>query len=221
MTTRVAPRHRWLRDASAAGALCSLLTVLVPVGHAQSLGDVARRGAERRVQGAAGRAYTNTDLPPSDAPEPAAEPATEPALTSSPALQPAQRSVEANAEAVTRAGAAAPDTPSRGEEAEPANAPGVEPVIVQAREKRDERYWRAKALDLRGRLAAATANVAAKRARLREIAAGPRTAATVREREVIAASLDRLERDARSHDGELTRFLARARIAEVPGEWIR
>ena len=214
MTTRVAPRHRWLRDASAAGALCSLLTVLVPAAHAQSLGDVARRGAERRVQGAAGRAYTNTDLPPSDAPEPAAEPA----LTSSPALQPAPGSVEANAEAVTRAGAAAP---ARGEEAEPANAPGVEPVIVQAREKRDERYWRAKALDLRGRLAAATANVAAKRARLREIAAGPRTAATVREREVIAASLDRLERDARSHDGELTRFLARARIAEVPGEWIR
>ncbi len=212
MTTRVVPRYRWLRDASATGALCALLTVLAPVARAQSLGDVARRGAERQVQGEAGRAYTNTDLPPSDAPEPAAEP--------TPTPSPAPDSVEANAEAVTRAGAAAPDAPAPGDEAEPANAGGVEPVIVQGREKRDERYWRGKARDLRGRLAAATANVTARRSRLREIAAGPRTPATVREREVIAASLDRLERDVRSHDGELTRFLERARVAKVPAEWI-
>ena len=193
MTTR----HRWRRDASAAGGLLFLLTALVQVAPAQSLGDVARREAERRAQVTAWRAYTNADLASVDAPAPVP------------------------VDAVTRSGAATPDTPVPGEETEPANNSGIEPIVVQALEKRDERYWRATARDLRERLAAVIANVAAKNARLREIDAGPRTPTTAREREVIAGTVDRLQRDARFHNEDLTRFLTRARTAKVPEEWIR
>lgn len=201
MTTR----HRWRRRALAAGALFSLLTATVPAAPAQSLGEVARREAERRAQVKAGRAYTNADLAPGDASEPA----------------PAPSPVPGPVETVTKAGTAAPATPAPGEEAEPANDPGVEPIIVKAREKRDERYWRATTQDLRRRLAKVTADAAVRSARIREIDEGPRTPTTVREREVIAASLNRLVRDARAHSEELTRFLARARIAKIPEEWIR
>ena len=195
------PRHWWLRDASAAGALLFLLTVHVQVAPAQSLGDVARREAERRTQVTAGRVYTNADLAPVDASAP------------SPAPVPV--------EAATGSGAAAPATPAPGDEAEPPNNGGIEPVIVKAREKRDERYWRALSGDVRGRVAKATADVAAQQARIAEIDAGPQTPTTVREREIISATVTHLQRDARFLSEELTRLLTRAQIAKVPEEWTR
>ena len=163
------------------------------VAPAQSLGDYARREAERRTQFTAGRVYTNTDLAPVDAPAP------------SPAPVPV--------EAATGSGAAAPATPAPGEEVQPPNNGGIEPVIVKAREKRDEQYWRTLVRDLRGRVTGVNANITARETRLAEIDAGPQTPTTVREREIISATVTGPERDAR--------FLTRARIAAVPEEWIR
>jgi len=177
------------------------LTAAVQIAAAQSLGDVARREAERRKQAASGRVYTNGDLAPVDPPAPSAAPIP--------------------VEAATGSGGDTPNTPAPTQEAQPANNGGGEPVIVKGREKRDEQYWRALARDVRGRLAKATADVAARDARLAEIDAGPQTPTTVREREVISATLSRLQRDARSHSEELTRFMTRAQLAKVPEDWIR
>lgn len=193
--------HGRLCDGAAVGALLFLMTVHVQVAPAQSLGDVAQREADRRTQGSAGRVYTNADLGPDEA------------SATSPAPVPVA--------AVTVSGAAAPDTPAPGEKAQPPKKGGLEPVIVKGREKRDEQYWRALSGTLRGRLAKVNAAVAASGARLTEIDAGPQTPTTIREREVITATLSRLQRDARSHSEELTRFLTRAQRANVLEDWTR
>ena len=195
---------RWsLRDGAAAGALLALLWVHVQVASAQSLAEVARREAERRTPVAAGREYTNADLAPDVAA--AALPAP---LPVEPAAGP---------------GASTPSTPAApaapGEEAEPADNPGVESIIVEAQEKRDEQYWRARAKDLRRRLAKTTDGIATEQARLSQIGAAPQTPTTVREREVIAATLSRLQRDAGSLREEFTRFITQAAAAAVPAAW--
>jgi hypothetical protein len=167
------------------------------IAAAQSLGDVAQRETERRAQTTSGRVYTNADLAPVDA--------------STPSPVPMAAEVPPGP---------APDTPPA-PAAQPTDNPGIEPVIVKPREKRDEQYWRRLARDLRGRVAKGNANIAAQEARLAEIDAGPQTPTAVREREVIAATLSRLQLDARSHSEELTRFLTRAQIANAPEEWTR
>lgn len=93
--------------------------------------------------------------------------------------------------------------------------------MVKAREKRDEQYWRKLIKDLRARADRANANAAAQEARLAEIDGGPQTPASVREREVVAETLSRAQRDARSLSDELTRFLTRAQMDKVPAEWIQ
>ena len=51
-----------------------------------------------------------------------------------------------------------------------------------------------------------------------EIDGGPQTPATQRDREIVAATLSRAQRDARSLNDELTRTLTRAQNAKVPDE---
>jgi hypothetical protein len=183
---------------SLAVAALLLVSADLPLGSAQSLGDVAQREAERRKQAASGRVYTNGDLVPVDesAPPPAPVP-------------------------TAAAPAPSPGEPASKPAAKPTDNPGVEPVLVAGREKRDEQYWRKLARDLRAREAKANADVAAQEARIAEIDAGPQTPTTVREREVISATLSRFQRDARSHSEELTRFLTRAQMAKISEEWIR
>ena len=171
------------------------------VASAQSLGDVARREAERRKQTPAGRVYTNTDLAPVDVPAP------------SPAPVPV--------EAATGIGTPTPDTPAPGQEAQPEHDPGIEPIIVKASVKRDEQYWRSLARDLKARMAKVNANVATQEARLAGIDAGPQTPTAVREREVVSATLTRLQKDALATREGLTWLTTRAQLAKVPEEWIR
>jgi hypothetical protein len=181
-------------------ATVGLLAGDVTPGSAQSLGDVARREAERRQQVTPGKAYTDGDLAPVDAAAP-------------PPHAPIQQSPASGGET--------PDAQPPSSQAAPGNNPGKEPVIAKGREKRDEQYWRKLMPELRGRVAKANTEVAAQEARLAEIDGGEQTAARLREREVVTESLSRAQRDARSLTEELTRFLTRAQMAKVPDEWIR
>jgi hypothetical protein len=114
------------------------------------------------------------------------------------------------------------ETPARAQAREKAPAqPGAPGTVVEGREKRDEQYWRNRARNTRGRLARAIADVEAARARLEAIDAGPATPTAAREREVIAASLPRLEASVGSLRTEVEQFEARARIENVPPDWTR
>ena len=120
---------------------------------AQSLGDVARREAERRQQVTSGKVYTNGDLAPVD---PASTP-------------PPQAPVE-------RVGATGGESPARSSQP-PGSSTGKEPGQgvhhVKGREKRDEHYWRTLIRGLRARVEKAKGEVAAQEARLAEIDGGP------------------------------------------------
>lgn len=186
--------------------LSAAATVIVLVGYAtsaspQSLGDVARQEAERREQVTSGKVYTNGDLAPVDT-------ASTPTPQTSAAPLPPSAGEPADSQ---RAASQAP----------PGNNPGKEPVMVKAREKRDEQYWRNLMKDLRARIARANANVAAQEARLAEIDGGEQTPTRARERQDVTESLTRAQSAARSLTEELTRFTTRAQMEKVPAEWIR
>ena len=193
--------HLLSRAALSCAVLGILVTISVPITGAQSLGDVARREAERRKQVTSGRVYTDDDLASQGAS----------ALPESP--KPIDGSLESTEKTET--------LPPASQAQASANPSGTEPVIVKGREKRDEQYWRALARDLRGRAARAASDLAAREARIAEIDGSPQTPTLTRERELLAAGLPRLQRDARSLTEELTRFLTRAQMANVPDDWIR
>ena len=188
------------RDGAVAGALFVLLAVHVQVAYAQSVADVARRETERRRQAPAGRVYTNADLAPDAASRPS------PAPVAAEAIQP---------------GAPAPGTPAADDEAERlAKQPGAS-ITAEAPTELDEPYWRSRAADLRERLAKVTAGIAAAEARLSQIDAAPQTPTAIREREVVATTHSRLERDAGALSEGLARFRTQAVAAGVPAAWTR
>jgi hypothetical protein len=216
-------RHRCVRAGAAAAGLLFLLTP--QVAPAQSLGDVAARAVERRAQVATGRVYTDADLAPAEAQAPAL-----------PAEAGAGAAVGADVEAGVGADFGAdvvantePGASTSGTSGTPASSDGTSTadgpstgtgaVIVQAKKQQDEQYWRTRARRLRDQLARAAARVATAEARLSEINAAPRTAAATRQRETLAETHRRLQEDARSLSDTLARFLAQARVAQVPEEW--
>jgi hypothetical protein len=191
---------------SSRSALSAVVAAVLFAGHAtsgsaQSLADVARREAERRQQVPSGKVYTDGDLAPVDAATPSPQ-------------APAPQSAASGAETTT-------DPQPSASEAPPGNNPGKEPVMVKAREKRDEQYWRKLVRDLTARIGKANADVAAQEARLAEIDGGEQTPTRLSEREAVTESLNRSQRDARSLSEQLTRFRTRAQIEKVPAEWIQ
>jgi hypothetical protein len=188
------------RPGAALAAAVVLLTGYATSASAQSLGDVARREAERRQQVTSGKVYTNEDLG-------AVDEATPP---------PPQTSLESP----STSGGRPSNTPAAAAPAAEA-APGKEQTVIKGREKRDEQYWRGLMRDLRGRLDKANANLAAQEARLAEIDAGEQTPVRMREREIVTESLTRAQRDVRYLTEEVTRFVTRAQMAKVPPEWIQ
>jgi hypothetical protein len=94
-------------------------------------------------------------------------------------------------------------------------------TTAPAREKRDEPYWRARAKDVRERLAKATADLEAAQAGLSALDSGPKTPATARERAVVAATVQRLQSELRSHQLEVTKMQMHAEMKKVPPEWIQ
>jgi hypothetical protein len=179
------------RTGALAGTTLFLLTGQMHVASAQSLGDVARRTVGRQPSVMQSRVYRNADLAPDApvAPAPsvvAAEPGTSTPMT--------------------------PSTPAT----EAATAPtGLTSVIVNAPKKNNAPYWRAKMQNFARRLARTTAGVATAEARLDQIDAAPSTPSSMREREVVAATLSRLQREARALDSELAIVMTKVEPSEV------
>jgi hypothetical protein len=194
--------HSGPRPALFAAVTVILLTAHATSSTAQSLGDVARRETDRRKQVTPGKVYTDSDVPAGEG---------------SAALQPA---TPAEPVAQAPAGSTTSEKPAR-TEPPTSDHPGIEPVIVKAREKRDEQYWRTQARELRSRAAKAESDLAAREARISELDGSPQTPTSIRERATLAARLPRLQQDARALSEELTRFLTRAQMANVPEDWIR
>jgi hypothetical protein len=112
-------------------------------------------------------------------------------------------------------GTSTPMTPST-PATEAATAPtGLTSVIVNAPKKNNAPYWRAKMQNFARRLARTTAGVATAEARLDQIDAAPSTPSSMREREVVAATLSRLQREARALDSELAIVMTKVEPSEV------
>lgn len=165
----------------------------------QSLGEVARREAERRKQVPSGRVYTNGDLAPAD-----------PAQTVPAPAAPAQPSAET-----------AKPAGSQTEVAAAAEGGGDKPAAQQPPSRRSEQYWRDRAKGLRGRLAQLEADAAAAERRLNEIDAGAQTPETAREREVLATAVARLQSSRGYLRDEVARFEKLAELNKIPADWIR
>lgn len=168
----------------------------------QSLGDVARRESDRRreVATAPGRVYTNQDLT-------AIEPPTEGPRQAVPTTP------------------TAPETASALAEAEAANTPEpqptTEPNTQLTRERREEGYWRARAKEVRARLAKASADLESTQSSLSALDNGPKTPAAARERAVVAAAMQRLQSDVRSRQLEEANLRTQAEINKIPAAWLQ
>jgi hypothetical protein len=185
-------------------ALVAGIAWLTAGPSAQGLGEVARKEAARRQQVAAGKKYTNEDLPASD-------------------------TATASA-AVPVAPAAPPETaPGAGEKADkPAPAEGAagtgEPAITPPREKRDEKYWRDRSAVLRVKLNEGQEKVKALQQRLAQLDDALKRGAGsshTQEREVTQQALTEAQENHAHIKAEWTRMEDRAKGANVPAEWLR
>ena len=200
-----------LSKASRRILLATAVTLLgiVSTAHPQSLGDVARREAERRKDASRtpGRVYTNGDLGPV---EPPASTPLQPPPTDS--AGPAEEPKEVRAEAGT-----GPTVMEEDPETHKVNIRTTAPP----REKRDEQYWRARAKDMRDRLAKATADLTAAQSSLAALDSGPKTPATARERSVVSAAVERLQSEVRYRQQDVTKMQMHAEMNKVPSAWIQ
>lgn len=170
----------------------------------QSLGDVARGESDRRREAAnaPGRVYTNEDLAAIELPR-------EEPRQAVPALPPAQENDSAPA-------AASPGAASTTEQGQTEDT-----TTGSTRNRRGEEYWRARAKEVRERLAKASADLESTRASLSALDNGPKTPAVARERAVVAAAVQRLQSDVRSRQLEETKLRTQAEINKIPAEWIQ
>ena len=185
-------------------AVCIALVLVAGVADAQSLGDVARREAERRGEAApAGKVYTNGTLKP----DPTA---------------PAAPTVATDAE---KAGGKDPkvlaaETPTA-EAGTPSTAPvadsgaATEKVAVEEPFWRVESYWRTQADALRAKLSRRNADVLALRQRL--------TALPPEDNEfrVTEGALKSAIGSLEAANDEWRRLEELVRIRKVPDAWIR
>ena len=201
-------RRRWVALVATVGLI--LLGSTAVVAHPQSLGDVARREAERRKDAARtpGRVYTNEDLGPA---EPPASTPLQPAPTDSAA--PAEEPKEVTADAASTGPTVMEEDP----ETHKVNIRTTAP----RREKRDEPYWRSRAKDVRDRLAKATADLTAAQSSLAALDSGPKTPATARERSVVSAAVERLQSEVRYRQQDVTKMQMAAEMNKVPSAWIQ
>jgi len=178
--------------------------------YSQSLGEVARREADRRKDASRtpGRVYTNEDLGPV---EPPASTPLQPAPTDS--AGPAEEPKEVTAEAASTGPTVMEEDP----ETHKVNIRTTAPP----REKRDEQYWRARAKDMRDRLAKATADLTAAQSSLAALDSGPKTPATARERSVVSAAVERLQSEVRYRQQDVTKMQMHAEMNKVPSAWIQ
>jgi hypothetical protein len=201
---------RWNYRALVATVGLILLGSAEVVAHPQSLGDVARREAERRKDASRtpGRVYTNEDLAAVEPPIAAPPQPTQPDPAS-----PAQEPTDVTAEDANQGPTVMEEDP----ETHKVNIRTTAP----RREKRDEPYWRARAKDTRDRLAKATADLAAAQSSLAALDSGPKTQATARERSVVSAAVERLQSEVRYRQQDVTKMQMHAEMNKVPSAWIQ
>ena len=202
MTTKTAGWMKGRRLIRAAVTLaCCVALAPAAAASAQSLGDLARQGEAQRNSASPGRTYTNENLGAVEAP---ATPAT---------------AAEATPEAQTPPTPAV-EAPKPGMKLEEDQATGhTNMKAPAAREKRDEQYWRSMIAGVRTTIARLNGDIAAQQAKLDQVDGSSPTAA--REREVVSATIARLQKDLSLQNNELFRWTARARAANVSEDAIK
>lgn len=192
-----------------AGAIAAVAFAILgldtPPALSQSLSDVARRETERRKAVAStAKVITNDDL---RAVAPAEMPSSQTPAEMAAAPEPAEPTP-------------APKGPTVTEE-DPVTGKVNVKTTAPAREKRDEPYWRARAAEVREKLAKTAADLQAAQANLAALDAAPQTPAIVRERQVAAALAERLQSEVRYRQLDVTKLQMHAEMSKVPPEWIR
>ena len=179
-------------------------TLHVSAAAAQSLGDIARAEAERRKQVTSGRSFTNDDLSAEVRAEGQAVP---------------QQQQQQQQPAVATA---APKPGTGGIQGQEDSAAGVvNQSGTEARPKRDEQYWRARAKEIRDRQAKLQADIAATEQQVQALDAGPQTPLAARERQLAATALERLRTDARLADQAMAQLKTMAAATKIPPGWIQ
>lgn len=201
---------RWDNRLHVATIALILLGAGEVVAHPQSLGDVARREAERRKEASRtpGRVYTNEDLSAGEPPI---------AAPSQPAQNDPAPSTQEPADLTAEDANQGPTVMEEDPETHKVNIRTTAP----RREKRDEQYWRGRAKDVRDRLAKATADLTAAQSSLAVLDSGPKTPASARERSVVSAAVERLQSEVRYRQQDVTKMQMHAEMNKVPSAWIQ
>ena len=190
-------------------AVAALAAATTAAG-AQSLGDVARKEAERRAAaGASKKVYTNTDLAPESVP-----PATSPPAAATAPESPAPAPVRAAREA----GAAPKTSPADG--VATSTQDGVTPRDEQEPQRpndKGEDYWRGRATLIRARLANQQAQIKALQQQVSSFGDGSSRS----ERDIAVQALKKAQDDLVSLNDEWLRFERQARERNIPDAWIR
>jgi hypothetical protein len=190
--------------------LCGLLFTAA-AAPAQSLGDVARREAERRGSTPpAPKTYTNDNLTPDFTKPPAPEPAAAPAADAATAKPEAGK---------TEVAASSDDEAAKAQEKEDVEKWGVTPRDQQELPPADdhkEEFWRSRSTLIKARLANQNAQVQ----QLRERMAATRSTNDA-ERDVLERTFARAEADLKHINDEWVRFERQARERNVPEGWWR
>ena len=189
-------------------ALAALIgALLAPAAGAQSLGEVAKKEAERRgTTPAPGKVFTNESLKP----DPTAP---------TPPPPPQAAAGEADASGATAPGAATADTKADSAATDP-DQEGVTPRELQepqASSDKGEEFWRGRANMHKARLAAKNAEIEALRGRLAALPPG----GNAQERSIQASTLSKAVADLKNFTDEWGRFQQQARDRKVPDAWIR
>jgi hypothetical protein len=182
-------------------ALTALVGVLLaPAANAQSLGEVARREAERR-----GTTAADNLKPDPTAPMPPSAP---PAAGGAAARETGTAAATTGDGAKTDSAAADPDQ---------GRVTPLELQEVQASSDKGEDFWRGRANMHKARLATKNAEIEA----LRQGLAAQPPGAGNQERAIANSTLSKAVADLKSFTDEWNRFQQQARERKVPDAWIR
>ena len=185
-----------MRSTMIAAGLTLTVCAAAPAS-AQSLGDVARQESERRNQQAeSGKTYTNEDLE---------------TVGSSATPLPAPVAVPAPPTTTTKSNGVVMQETGKG--TININAP-------DAKNNRDENYWRKRSRDMRENLVRVRANIAAAEQRLAALEKGPQTAAAARERQAAETALKQLRSEENMRNTDMAQLKTFAAGQKVPAEWL-
>ena len=196
--------------------LCIALVLTASAASAQSLGDLARKEAERRktIQ-SSGKVFTNETLRAEPAPSPG--PGGAPAVAApSPSGEPVPAQVPPSL-----SGAQPPA-------AQPAPGDAAAAPEAAAGETQGEAYWRDRMAAAREAMARAQTFAEALQTRINVLSADFASRDDPAQRSVVAtdrqralAELDRVKQEIAQHEKSIATIQEEARLAGVPAGWVR